>query len=101
MQNFSLSASSAMEAVSSKGPLSGRPFGGVAILVNKALCLPIKLITCKERHIILQINDLMLCNVYNPVRSVANDLDVYCDLLTSVINDIMTIITMISSWQVI
>ena len=78
----------AMDAVLSKGPLSGRPFGGVAILVNKTLCLPIKLITCKERHIILQINGLMLCNVYMPARSSANDLDVYCDVLASVINDV-------------
>ena len=48
------------------GPLSGRPYGGVMILVKKNLRSITETIYCEERFAIIKIADYMFVNVYLP-----------------------------------
>ena len=79
-------ASSAMDNIVSTGLLRGRPFGGVAVYINNALCAGVKLICKHSRYIILQISDLVLVNAYLPcVGSDTWEHD-YMDCLASIAN---------------
>jgi len=64
--DYCVFASSAMENVITSGILRGRPFGGVAVLVNKQFNNNVKLIHSSERFIIVQLCSLILINVYIP-----------------------------------
>ena len=82
--NFTVLCSSAMEDVLSKGPLRGRPFGGVAIFIRNSIIKKLKVIGIRERSIIVQINNMLLLNVYMP----CNDPDIFADVLGG-ISDIL------------
>ena len=55
-----------MDDVVSRGILRGRPFGGVAIAVNKKYCKLSKVIAASDNFIIVMVNNCCLVNVYLP-----------------------------------
>ena len=73
-------ANSAMEKKLTSGVFRGRPFGGVAILVNKALACCTTLITNVDRLVIVKIGDVYVINVYLPDSSVCNREDIVSDI---------------------
>ena len=62
---------SAMEDAVTTSVLRGRPYGGVAILVNKSLTcyLRIKLIKALERTVLISLGNTIFVNVYLPYKS--------------------------------
>ena len=84
--DFVLYASSAMDKKVARGVLRGRPFGGVCILVRTNLAACCKLISTSARHLIIKIDETIVCNVYLPCSSVANCEDVYTSTLASIVN---------------
>jgi hypothetical protein len=83
-KDFVSYASSAMEAILARTILSGRPFGGVAILVRNNLSHRVKVIHMHERFIMLCIDSIILCNVYLPCRSSKLCDEVLADTLASI-----------------
>lgn len=81
-------ASSAMDDIVSAGVLRGRPFGGVAIFVKNNICRGVKLICKASRYIIVQMGDLVLCNVYLPCPGSVTWEDDYVNCLASIANDL-------------
>jgi len=81
-------ASTAMDDAVSRDCLFVRPFGGVAIYINQNLAVLTKLISLQKRYIILQINNLLLINVYLPCASVVGRDDEYIECLANIINEI-------------
>src|SRR3989442_12741761 len=75
--NFTVLCSSSMEEVLSRGPLRGRPFGGIAVFIRNAFIKKLEIISMSERSIILQINNILLLNVYLP----CNDENIFADVL--------------------
>ena len=75
---------SAMTELTGKGILSGRPFGGVAILVRSNIAKNCHLVHKSERFVIVRYLDMLLINVYMPCKSVANYTDIYCDTLNNI-----------------
>ena len=67
-QQYYAFASSAMELCVQSGPLFGRPFGGVAILVSNKLLSMCELIHAAERFIVLKVSDTLFINVYLPCQ---------------------------------
>ena len=82
-------ASSAMDDVISKDCLRGRPFGGVAIFVQKHLAAKTKLIKKESRYIIIQVGQTVFVNVYLPSASAYCREDEFVDCLASIVNDIV------------
>jgi exonuclease III len=88
--NFRLIAHSSMDDTCGRGPLVGRPFGGLAIFVRNGIFDVIKLIACGDRFILVKLNNLLVCNVYFPVgTSPATDGQlILCDTLASILNEL-------------
>ena len=78
--------SSAMSSVVDKSLLVGRPFGGVAILVDKFTASYCTLISRADRYVIIKYFDILIINVYMPCKSTANYQDVFDDTLSRIIN---------------
>ncbi|MFM2293446.1 MAG: hypothetical protein RIS29_3259, partial [Bacteroidota bacterium] len=57
---------SAMELLMEQGPLRGRPFGGVAILVKQCLINNVLILHCDERYVVIKYADYIIVNVYLP-----------------------------------
>jgi hypothetical protein len=72
-------ASSAMTELLSHKILSGRPYGGVAILVSNVFANQVRIIQIDERFIILSVGDILLCNVYLPCKSTMFSTEVFID----------------------
>ena len=85
--------SSAMNDVTAAGVLKGRPFGGVGILIDKSVCSGLRVITKADRYIIVQLNELLLINVYLPCASAVNEAwrEDYLCTLASISNDISAV----------
>ena len=67
------------------GMYVGRPYGGVAILVHKKYAQRMRTLVTSERYIIIQIDDVVLVNVYLPsVHCTNNYEDVLLDMLTNI-----------------
>jgi len=73
-----------MNNVIDRGILSGRPFGGVAILVRSTLAKHCRLLCRSERFIIFSSCDGVLINVYLPCALVKYYVDDYCDTLADI-----------------
>jgi hypothetical protein len=74
-----------------RGPISDRSFGGLATLVKKTLFGAPQLVRSEDPYIIVQINELIICNVglyYMPASSVDDREALYADVLASILNDI-------------
>ena len=82
--------SSAMDDVLGKGILRGRPFGGVAILVDNKLMNNFKLLHKSERLIAVKIKNCLFINIYFPVN--AGNSNAYDDILLGIIGNIENII---------
>ena len=57
---------SAMESVVELGPLRGRPFGGVAIMISNRLNSFTSIIHADQRYVIVKIYECIIVNVYLP-----------------------------------
>jgi len=78
--DFLYFANSSMEKKLTSGVFRGRPFGGVAILIRKALACCTTLITNVDRLIIVKIGNVYVINVYLPDSSVCNRDDIVSDI---------------------
>jgi exonuclease III len=81
--------SSAMSARVSAGPLYGRPFGGLAVLVHKSFAKNTKCILSNDRLIALLINGFLLINIYMPSVGTDHRSDLV-NLLTSEISSLLS-----------
>ena len=76
--------SSAMRSCVETGVLYGRPYGGVAVLVNKKLQHCTEILCCAERFVVVSIGNVLIINVYLPsVGTVNRDCiieDVLCEI---------------------
>lgn len=75
---------SAMRDAVMMGPLIGRPFGGVTILVRKALSPDCLTVCCNERMVCLKFRNFLFFNVYLPCIGIADRIL----LVESLLNDI-------------
>ena len=75
---------SAMSGCLDAGLLRGRPFGGVMILVNKALRRFTTTIHCDERFNIVKVFNRLFINVYFPCSGTVNRLTSYTNLLADI-----------------
>lgn len=82
--NFMMFGSSAMLSIVESGPLYGRPYGGVAILVNKRLSSVCNFVSSSDRYIVLAIADYLLVNVYLPCLGTDNRLTQYNEILNEI-----------------
>src|SRR5271163_4097821 len=64
--------------------LRGRPFGGVATLVNNKYFSKIKCLRCSDRFVILILHRTILVNVYLPCSSVNNYVNIISDMLSEI-----------------
>lgn len=80
---------SAMERSVRRSIIRGRPFGGVATLINNELCSKITFVECRDRFVVLIIDNCIYINVYLP--SAASDSEI--DLLTSVLVELEDVVT--------
>jgi hypothetical protein len=81
-----------------KGILKGKPFGGLAILINKRFAKGVKCLFREDRFIIVLLHDVLLVNLHLPVLgSVSN----YGDVVINVITAICTARDMYSNYQMI
>lgn len=62
--NYFAFGSSAMSKCLQSGPLRGRPFGGLMILVHNKLCNLAETLHASERVVIVRIRDILFVNVY-------------------------------------
>ena len=58
--------SSAMSSLVEAGMLTGRPYGGVMILVTKSLRKFMRSVACSDRYVIVKVGSYLLANVYLP-----------------------------------
>jgi exonuclease III len=84
--NFIVFAVSSMDRVIEKSILRGRPFGGLAIFINKRFANNIKLIDSSDRFLMITIYDLLVCNVYLPSKSTRDYDSIYKDTLNTIIS---------------
>ena len=64
--------------------LTGRPYGGLAIMYRKQLAKEVKIISTGERMIAVTIGTLLLINVYFPNTSRTDYKDVCLDILSDI-----------------
>jgi len=77
-----------MDGKISSSCLRGRPFGGVAILIRDTIVTNVTFVKSAYRYIILQLNGILLINVYLPCSSCDDWEGEYADCLASIINGI-------------
>src|SRR5690349_2343296 len=76
--NYMFYSYSSMSNILNNGILRGRPFQGLAVLVDKNLCSlfnTITVVACEDRYIILTLDNLLLINVYLPSCKTALERD--------------------------
>jgi len=66
LQDYFVVASPAMRRAAELGPICGRPFGGLAVLINKSIVSDCEVVFTGERIIVIRLGKLLLCNVYMP-----------------------------------
>ena len=81
---FTSVSSSAMEDTIGRGILRGRPFGGVAILVENSLMHCLNILVKLDRLIAIKLADCVFINVYFPVRNCASYNDIMSELVGSI-----------------
>ena len=82
-QYFSVGCS-AMSHVVEVGMLTGRPFGGVAVLINNKLRRITRTVHCAQRYAIINIGNLLIVSAYFPCTGTANRNLIYSDLLADI-----------------
>ena len=91
-------STSAMDAVSGKGILRGRPFGGVGVLVNRRHAHKVKCLATAERYLILFVHDLIIVNLYLPV---CKDVDMYKNCMLDIMSGVGLILDQYSDYPII
>ena len=76
--------SSAMNSKIDAGILSGRPFGGVAILINKSLQKFTRTIISSDRYCVVKIYNFVIVNVYFPCTGTVDRLLIIDALLNEI-----------------
>jgi len=76
--------SSAMGSSVESGPLYGRPFGGVMILVNSKLYKCTRLVTAEEQYVAVIVGNLLLINTYMPCVGSINRQLIYEEVLQKI-----------------
>lgn len=84
--DYTVYASYAVDSVLATAPLKGRPFGGLAIFINKLWSATCKLICAEDRFIAMMCGRLLIINVYFPCFSSVSDDFEFEDLLASIAN---------------
>ena len=64
--DFTVIVSFAVDYILGNGVLKGRPFGGVAIFIRNAIINELKIVYKNDRVIVVQLNNILICNVYMP-----------------------------------
>ena len=64
--HFTCYGISAMEQCVSESLLRGRPFGGVATLINSNLTAKVDFVKCSERFVVISLGNILFVNVYLP-----------------------------------
>ena len=77
-------ATSAMLSSVEKGPLYGRPFGGVGFIINESHRSHCKLVCSSDRFIAVTLYDLLIINVYLPCDGTPDRLSLYRIVLEDV-----------------
>jgi exonuclease III len=85
---FTCYSCSAMNDIIGRGILTGRPYGGVAVYVRDVFASKIKIIKNTDRYILMQFGAVVIINVYMPASGTAQQEDVYCSCLASILNDV-------------
>lgn len=85
--DFICIATSSMSSSICSNVRFGRPFGGLGVLVRKSLLVNFKSMARHDRCIAICIGSVLMINVYLPVRSGAD----YVDVMTGVCSDIMSV----------
>ena len=73
---------SAMESQVESGMLRGRPFGGIAILINNRLRSVTQTIYCSERFALIKIDKLIIVSLYLPCAGTSNRMYICEDVLS-------------------
>lgn len=76
--------SSAMSRHVQEGMLSGRPFGGVAILIKNNLRKVVKTVHCDNRYVIVRVASWLFINVYLPCAGSPNRLLTCEDIMNDI-----------------
>ena len=63
---------SAMSDAVGSGVLKGRPFGGVALLIDKSFNKCTKIVVASERYVIVCVGDIVVINAYFPCSGTEN-----------------------------
>lgn len=77
-------SSSAMDDCLSAGPLVGRPYGGVGVLIKKTLAAATGSVICSERLIAVLVADWLVINVYMPCVGTYNRVCLYSDIIQEI-----------------
>jgi len=75
---------SAMTESVKQGPLFGRPYGGVSILIKNKLCVVTKCIFCTDRYVVVRVGNWLICNIYLPCVGTADRIDIVQDILQDI-----------------
>jgi exonuclease III len=84
LPNYFKFGSSAMESRVASGPLIGRPFGGVMMLIKNSLCHATECVYRAERCVIIRIGNILCINIYLPCAGTANRLLICEDVIADV-----------------
>ena len=80
--NYFVIATSAVGSAIGSGPIFGRPFGGVACLLNSRCSSLCEIVVTDDRFIVLKIGSVMVINVYLPCRGTADRVLLYEEILS-------------------
>ena len=82
--NHSHVAMSSMDSSLCNALLTGRPYGGLAIMYKKQLAKKVNIISTGDRMIAVTLGTLLLINVYFPYTSRTDYKDVCIDILSDI-----------------
>ena len=77
--------SSAMSDAVASGPLYGRPYGGVMVLIKKNLMSSCECIIASERYAAIKLGETLIFNVYMPCRGTLNRSLLYGEILNEIL----------------
>lgn len=75
LPQYTCFCSSAMRSAVESGLLYGRPYGGVAVLVNNKLARCTEILCSVDRYIILSLGNTLIVNLYLPCAGTADRMD--------------------------
>ena len=64
-----------------RGPLVGRPYGGVSILINNELRTVTECVFCTERFVVIRVGTVVIINVYLPCSGTTERISILEDVL--------------------